>query len=128
MPLVAFFLLTQFSPIGETTCGCRPVKVPWAAHAQALTLAPVVEVRRGEVVLNGELLGPAGALDVHATATRLAEMLGRFAALQENTGGTVVIAADEQVTFGALWPVMEAAFLSGASTVSLAVLGPEPRE
>ena len=116
---VALFFLTQFSPTGEVICVCRPVDLPWTGHAQELTLAPVVEVRRGDVVLGGELLGRIRALDVEAAAARFAERLGR-----PGEERTVIIAAEGKLTFAAVWPVMEAAFRSGAPTVSLAVAVP----
>ena len=115
---VALFLLTQFSPTGEVNCMCRPVDLPWAAHAQELTLAPVVEVRRGEIVLAGEFLGRIGALDIEAAAARFSELA------RPDRERTVIIAADKEVRFAALWPVMAAVFRSGASTVSLAVAVP----
>ena len=103
----------------EVTCMCRPVDLPWARHARDLTLAPVVEVRRGEIVLAGEFLGRIGSFDVDGAAERLSQLGSR--------GGerTVVIAADHELRFAALWPVMQAVFRSGASTVSLAVEVPQ---
>lgn len=115
---VALFLLPQFSPSGEVSCMCRPVDLPWAAHARELTLAPVVEVRRGEVVLGGEVVGRIGSFDVDGAAARFSQLSS------PGEQGTVVIAADHELRFAALWPVMQAVFRGGASTVSLAVAVP----
>ena len=80
---------------------CRPVDLPGAAHAQELTLAPVVELRRGEIVLAGEVIARIGQLDVQAAAGRLSWLASPD---QERT---VIIAAGKEVRFAALWPVME---------------------
>jgi hypothetical protein len=79
------------------------------------------------VVVSGQNLGPARALDVEALGQRLSEDGKRIQALSEAPGPrTVTLVAERGTPFLVLRPLFEAIASSGASTVSLAVLSGAP--
>jgi biopolymer transport protein ExbD len=136
MTMLVIFLLQQFSATGEVLYMQKDIKLPEAAHGQAIEAAPVIAISAEQVVVDGqkvadvrELEGDQAILNIQPLEERLRDAKKRFDYLHQNDPdreknwkGDVNIQADVKVPFRILKRVMFSAAQAGYYNVNFAAL------
>src|SRR5512137_3189772 len=63
MTMLVIFLLQQFSATGEVLFMQKDIKLPDAAHGQAIDVAPVVAISAAQVVVTGQKVADVADLE-----------------------------------------------------------------
>ena len=136
MTMLVIFLLQQFSATGEVLYMQKDIKLPEAAHGQAIEPAPVIAISGDQVVVDGqkvaemrELEGEGLLLNIQPLEEKLRDAKKRFDFLHQNDPdreknwkGDVNIQADVKVPFRILKRVMFSAAQAGYYNVNFAAL------
>jgi biopolymer transport protein ExbD len=132
--ILVLFLIANFSATGEILSMSKNIQLPEAAHTEEITLAPVVQVSRDEVVVSGALIGRVedltreDYLNIPALEEKLREMKKQFEDLHNAANdqgafkGDVNIQADKQVEFRIIKKVMFSCASAGYGNISFATM------
>ena len=139
MTVLVIFLVMNFNASGEMSFVSKDIKIPQAAHGDALTRVPIVSLsRNGDLYFEGSIIVAdlgSRADDVDWRIAELEEKLvdnrqrfevvrsGQSANLppEEDPTTTVNVQADESVDFKLLKRVLHTAELAGYGRIHLAV-------
>ncbi len=136
MTMLVIFLLQQFSATGEVLFMQKDIKLPDAAHGQAIDVAPVVAISTSQVVVTGQKVAEvadldkdAGYLNIPALEERLRDEKKRWDYIHQNDPdreknwkGDVNIQADVKVPFRLVKRVMFSCAAAGYFNVNFATL------
>jgi biopolymer transport protein ExbD len=132
--ILVLFLIANFSATGEILSMSKNIQLPDAAHTEEITLAPVVQVSREEVIVSGALIGRVedltreDYLNIPALEEKLREMKKQFEDLHNAANdqgafkGDVNIQADKQVEFRIIKKVMFSCASAGYGNISFATM------
>jgi biopolymer transport protein ExbD len=135
MTMLVIFLLQQFSATGEVLFMQKDIRLPEAAHGQAIEVAPVVAVNADHLALDGmkvadvrELEGDQ-VLNIQPLEEKLRDAKKRYDFLHQNDPdreknwkGDVNIQADVRIPFRILKRVMFSAAQAGYYNANFATL------
>jgi biopolymer transport protein ExbD len=135
MTMLVIFLLQQFSATGEILYMQKDIKLPNAAHGQAIEVAPVVAISAAQVVVTGQKVAEVADLDrdqafsIPALEERLRDEKKRWDFIHQNDPdkdknwkGDVNIQADVKVPFRLVKRIMYACNQAGYFNLNFATL------
>jgi biopolymer transport protein ExbD len=135
MTMLVIFLLQQFSATGEVLYMQKDIKLPDAAHGQAIEVAPVIAVNADSVVVTGQKVADVRELEadqilsIQPLEERLRDEKKRWDFIHQNDPdreknwkGDVNIQADVKVPFRILKRVMFSAAQAGYYNINFAAL------
>lgn len=135
MTMLVIFLLQQFSATGEVLYMQKDIKLPDAAHGQAIEVAPVIAVNADSVVVTGQKVADVRELEadqilsIQPLEERLRDEKKRWDFIHQNDPdreknwkGDVNIQADVKVPFRILKRVMFSAAQTGYYNINFAAL------
>ena len=135
MTMLVIFLLQQFSATGEVLYMQKDIKLPDAAHGQAIEVAPVIAVNGDSVVVTGQKVADVRELEadqilsIQPLEERLRDEKKRWDFIHQNDPdreknwkGDVNIQADVKVPFRILKRVMFSAAQAGYYNINFAAL------
>jgi biopolymer transport protein ExbD len=124
------FLLMSFSASGELITQKANLKLPSAANARALQIAPVVSIDPVMVALDGRRMADTASLAADPRVERIEPLISDLETLKRNWSilhpqlpfpGELVLQADTSIDYRVIKKLMYSATQAGYANVSFAV-------
>ncbi len=128
--VVVIFLLMSFSASGELLAQQKSIKMPDAANAVNLEVAPIVSIDAQVVALDGRRMADTPSLAQSPQTERIEKLIQDLETLKRNWSilhpsepfpGTVILQADRNVDFRVIKKVMFSVSQAGYGNISFAV-------